>query len=224
MSKLKLIPSRLVLSVLSLTLLAPLPAMAAEFYLANDQTGDQHWNRTGPNDRFWREGQGAGAFANRMEPDATYHTDGRILRTRDILEGIDTFAGGTLLLDGGALQVKAGLGGVVKLDRLVASDGSVEASSGLPGGQPQSLQIDRLEQSGTLVFRAKAKRGFKLKIGTLSGDGVIRFEGEHDSSTFQVDVGDASGFTGSFVTDGGVLYVITADGARPIPVLGHTDL
>lgn len=223
MSPSKSIFLRPLLLILVAVLVTPVGATAAERYLSDDQTGDQHWNRAGANDRFWREGRGMGGYVPRMEPDATYHNEGRILRTRDILEGVDMFGGGTLVMERGALQVKAGRGAVVKLGHLVVRDTVIEASSGLPGGIPQSLEIGRLEQSGTTVVRAKAKRGLKLKIGTLAGDGVIRFEGGDDSSVFQVDVGDASGFSGTLVTDGGMLYVITADQAKPIPVLGHTD-
>src|SRR5690606_40530061 len=80
-----------------------------------------------------------------------------------------------------------------------------------------------LEQSGVTTFGAIAARGFNLKIGKLSGSGTIRFSGADATSVFNVDIEDASGFTGVFVLDGGTLRVITADGARPIPVLGDTD-
>lgn len=209
---------RSIFLTLVLALVAPGGLSAADRYLAGDQTGDQHWNRAGGNDRFWREGRGTGGYVQRMESDATYHSEGRVLRTRDILDGVDAFGGGTLVMERGALQVKAGRDAVVKIDHLVARDTFVDASSTLPGGQPQTMEIGRLENSGTTVVRAKARRGLKIKIGTLTGDGVIRFEGADDTSVFQVDVGDASGFTGTFVTDGGMLYVITAETARPIPV------
>lgn len=223
MRKLKLVSPGLVLSFLVLAMSAPSVAAGAEWFLNNDQTGDQHWNRTGPNDRFWREGRGSGGYARQMDEADTYHIADRILRTRDILDGVDAFGGGTLVADGGVLQIKAGRGAVVRIGHLVARETAIEASSRLPGGHPQSLEIGRLEQSGTTAFRAKTKRGLKLKIGTLTGGGVILFESEDDSSVFQVDVNDASGFTGTFVTEGGVLYVITANEAKPIPVLGHTD-
>lgn len=208
---------------LAMALLATTGLSAADRYLVGDQTGDQHWNRAGSNDRFWREGRGTGGFVQQMEPDATYHCVDRVLRTRDIMDGVDTFAGGKLVMERGTLQVKAGLDAVVKVGYLVVRDAVVDASSTLPGGLPQSMEIGRLENAGTTVVRAKTRRGFKFKIGTLSGDGVIRFEGADDTSVFQVDVGDASGFTGTFVTDGGLLYVITAEQAGPIPVRATTD-
>gem|GEM_PF-4487179 len=196
---------------------------AAERFLAQDMNGEQHWNRARTTDRFWREARDAGAFPEGMQADGVYHTNGKTIRTRDVTNTTDAFEGGTLVLEGGVMQVKAGDHTVVKIERLVVRDGSIDASSGLFGGIPQSVVIGSLEQSGVTTFGAIAARGFNLKIGKLSGNGTIRFSGADATSVFNVDIEDASGFTGVFVLDGGTLRVITADGARPIPVLGDTD-
>ncbi len=193
---------------------------ASDRFLASDQTGDQHWNRVGgANDRFWREGDPSGRYIEAHDANATYHVKGHVLRTRDVDYATDTFEGGTLVLDGGMIQIKAGLGSTAQVRHLVSKGGDLSASNTLSGGMPQTLNISAFDQLGVTRFVAASRRGFTLNIGRLAGSGSIEFVGDDDSSTFNVSIADASAFTGVFVLRGGTLNVTTSDGAQPIPLL-----
>lgn len=185
----------------------------ADFYLQNNQNAGWNWNTTAVgNTSAWFNATTGSGQPTAMDSAGTYHTNGKLIRTRDSNSAtdIDLFLGNTLVFDGtGTVMVlKAGNGTAIASvgNLIVNSASSVSAGNVVAAGQ--NFSIGTLEQNATTTYYSDGtgSRGVNLAVNTLSGAGTIAFE-NRSTGTFNVslNVSSASAFTGTFSLNSGSL-------------------
>ncbi|MFH1500205.1 MAG: hypothetical protein ABII82_20565 [Verrucomicrobiota bacterium] len=204
-------------SALAVCALLALPAVvrAADYYLQRNQSQGWSWHTVNSGTGWFATPTGGNSISE-IDPTGDYQTNGFQLRTREA-KGHDTdhFPGSRLILNGanggkgadvGTLVLKSMGDAVAKVDVLIAEQAAVTTGS---GGAPQNLHVGTFSQTGTTTFIANAPgRGFNLAFDKLAGGGAMTFvERDAPAGTTSVNlaVADAAGFTGTIALQGGVL-------------------
>lgn len=204
-------------SALAVCALLALPAVvqAADYYLQRNQSQGWSWHTVNSGTGWFATPTGGNSISE-IDPTGNYLTNGFQLRTRET-KGRDTdhFPGSRLILNGagggkgadvGTLVLKSMGDAVAKVDVLVAEQAEITTGS---GGAPQNLHVGTFSQVGTTTFIANAPgRGFNLAVDKLAGDGAMTFverDAPAGSTSVNLAVANATGFTGTIVLQGGVL-------------------
>lgn len=178
-------------------------AQAANYYLQRDQGSGWNWNTIGHNTGWWTAPTG-GAMASSIDPEGTYYTNGRALRTP---EGgsLQTFGGNLLVLDnGGTLMLKSNASGSALINAMQAESGSTITAS--TGSHYHNLTINNFNIAGDIrFFTSLAGRSIGLSLGNVIGSGNITLDGVATTDNFRIDAINAATYTGTVTLNTGTL-------------------
>lgn len=188
------------------TALTGISTAHADFYLQNNQGAGWNWNTTaaGNTSAWFNAATGTGQPTS-MDSVGVYHTNGKLIRTRDSsATDTDLFLGGTLVFDGtGTVMVLKSSNGtaIASVGNLIVnSASSVSAGNVVAAGQ--NFSIGTLEQNATTTYYADgtSNRGINLSVNALSGAGTIAFENRTTNGatiSFGLNVTTATAFSGT---------------------------
>lgn len=170
-------------STLCLCLATISPLSAAEWYLHADQPGTNHWHTLTD---WWStrlDGDTSGTHPSSISTADTFYTNGHLLRT-PAGTAAATFGGGPLVLSGGSILIKdISTTTATTFPELVSKGGTgrtiTTAANGMQIINVGTLTLTRNEV--TTFTTGVATRDQNITIGTLGGEGSLKFGGGGDT-------------------------------------------
>lgn len=201
--------SRLLLALPAL-LGAPAALHAADWYLQANHALNQNWHSPAA---WWSKPSGGGVNPSGISATDTYHTNGYTLRTPEI-NTANSFAGGTLIIDGGSVMVKQSPTNTlaVTIPALLSKSGASRTISNGTSGT-QFVQIGEFmttRSETTSINTAGSTRGLNIGVTTLHGDGDLNLVGD---GTVTLSVTNGNNFFGTVYVTANTTLVLGSNTA-----------
>lgn len=175
-------------------------AQATTWYLLRDQATNENYNTPA----LWNSNSaGTGTVATAMDVNATYDTNGKLLRTVNVTTGATPFSGGPLVLNQSQLLLK-------QLTTVVANLSTAATGADIVNGSPDTnfaLHVTgTFALNGTTGIFSQTQRTIALEAGALTGTGNLLIGGNRQITTtaatvsaVTLNVTDALTYTGSII-------------------------
>lgn len=188
---------------LSVLTMAGTSGEAAIWYLKATQSSDFSWNTLSS----WNSSSdGSGTSPGAISSSDTYSTNGYTLRTPNSTSAAtatQTFAGGTLLVDGGKLLLKSDTS---IISNLVSVGGQIVNGSSSHRSD-LTLQAANFQVNAATIMQGATDRDSTFSFGTLSGAGdltiIMISQSSSGGGNFYLSASDASGYSGTLTLDSG---------------------
>jgi hypothetical protein len=193
-------------SVLILSVVCSAASAQTNYYLRQSQASGWNWHTTiaGNLNSWHTTASGTAVQATAMDAAAHYFTNGFTVRSPEN-SATNVFGGAKLILNGGGLSLKTTNGSALASVGWLETQGSATITAANANNQYHSLSATIFDNGGTTTFSASDTRSFNLTFADLNGSGGLIFAGGGTASNFNLNIGNAADFAGSFSLNGGTL-------------------
>ena len=174
-------------------------AQATTWYLSRDEGNGESFNDFA----LWNSNSsGTGTAATAMDASATYDTNGKILRSANVIAVLSSFSGGPLVLNHSDFILKANNVEVANLSTAATGADIINGTS----SSNFKLTAGTFAVNGNTGIFSQTTRTIALDVGTLTGTGNLLIGGNRQITTTTLTfsaatlkVTNASNYTGSVI-------------------------
>lgn len=222
------------LALLATTLAVTTASAQTTWYLSRDEVNSEHFN----NFALWKSAPTGGTAATAMDATATYDTNGKAVRSQNVV--LSTFAGGPLVLNHSGFFLKAITTQITNLTTAATGADIVNSNSSANGPTVGDLKLrvtGTFAVNGNTGLTSGTARTIALEVGTLTGTGNLYIGGPRQASAtaatvsvVTIDVTNSLNYTGSVivgaVTDTSLTFTsnFSSGGALKLTTGGRLNL